>query len=324
MPEPALDLSIVIPLYNEEDNVKPLYDALKTALEPLGRTYEVIIVDDGSRDGSFAELQRVAEADPQVKVVRFRRNFGQTAGFSAGFDHASGDIIITMDADLQNDPQDIARLLEAMSESDSDVVSGRRMDRKEAFLTRKLPSQLANGLISRVTGVQLHDYGCSLKAYRRHVVKNIRLYGELHRYIPAIASMVGAKVTELPVQDHPRIHGKSKYGLSRTLRVVLDLMAVHFLLRYRDRPMQLFGRIGLAAFGLGSLLDLAFLLSWLALGNAASVAWLIICGGLLNVGGAQIICMGLLADLLMRTYFEAQGKPVYLVRETLGFAQDPS
>ena len=322
MPETSLDLSIVIPLYNEADNVRPLYDALKAALETLGRSYEIIVVDDGSQDESFGQLKLLAGRDSALKIVRFRRNFGQTAGFSAGFDHASGDIIVTMDADLQNDPQDIAGLLEAMSETDSDVVSGRRMDRKEPFLTRKLPSQLANGLISQVTGVQLHDYGCSLKAYRRDVVKNIRLYGELHRYIPAIASMVGAKVTELPVRDHPRIHGQSKYGLSRTLRVVLDLMVVRFLLRYRDRPMQFFGRVGLATSGLGFLLDIAFLVSWLIADNAASIAWLAVCGVLLNVSGVQIICMGLLADLLMRTYFEAQGKPVYLVRETIGFAQD--
>ena len=314
----ALDLSIVIPLYNERENVRPLHAALTEALTPLGKSYEIIMVNDGSQDGSLEELRAIQ--DPNLKVISFRRNFGQTAGFAAGFDHAQGEVIITLDADLQNDPQDIPRLLDEMAATGADIVSGRRMDRKEPFLSRKLPSQLANWLIGRATGVELHDYGCSLKAYRRDVIQRVRLYGEMHRYIPAIANMVGAKAVEIPVKDHPRIHGKSKYGLSRVVRVIPDLIAVYFLLRYRDRPMQFFGRIGLAAFGLGILAELVWLLA-LILGGGSSASWGLVLGILLNGLGVHFLCLGLLGEMLMRIYYESQDKPVYVIRETMGFGQ---
>jgi len=238
------ELSIVIPLYNEAENIEPLYAELSAALAEVGRAYEVIIVDDGSRDDSFARLKAVHERDPRWRVIRFRRNFGQTAGFSAGFDAARGQIVITSDADLQNDPRDIPRLLAKMAEG-YDIVSGWRVNRKEPFLSRRLPSMIANRLISGATGVTLHDYGCSLKAYRSEVVKSVRLYGELHRFIPAIASWMGVSVAEVPVNDRARRFGRSKYGINRTFKVFLDLITVRFILGYATRPLHIFGGLGL-------------------------------------------------------------------------------
>jgi len=238
------ELSIVIPLYNEAENIEPLYAELSAALAEVGRAYEVIIVDDGSRDDSFARLKAVHERDPRWRVIRFRRNFGQTAGFSAGFDAARSQIVITSDADLQNDPRDIPRLLAKMAEG-YDIVSGWRVNRKEPFLSRRLPSMIANRLISGATGVTLHDYGCSLKAYRSEVVKSVRLYGELHRFIPAIASWMGVSVAEVPVNDRARRFGRSKYGINRTFKVFLDLITVRFILGYATRPLHIFGGLGL-------------------------------------------------------------------------------
>ena len=260
------ELSIVIPLYNEAENVEPLYAELSAALAETGRSYEVLIVDDGSRDDSFARLKSVHERDPRWRTIRFRRNFGQTAGFSAGFDAARGAIIITSDADLQNDPRDIPKLLQKMDEG-FDIVSGWRKDRKEPFLSRRLPSMMANRMISSSTGVALHDYGCSLKAYRRDVVKNIHLYGELHRFIPAVASAIGATVAEVPVNDRARRFGSSKYGISRTFRVFLDLITVRFLLGYSTRPLHVFGGIGLLMAGLGLLFGLYLTFVKLVLGE---------------------------------------------------------
>ncbi|NTV64168.1 MAG: glycosyltransferase family 2 protein, partial [Oscillochloris sp.] len=245
-------ISIVVPIYNEEESIPHLYERLSAVLHDYGHAYEIIAVDDGSRDGSFALLAGLATSDPRLRVVRFRRNFGQTAAFAAGFDRARGDYIITIDADLQNDPRDIPQLLARAGEG-YDVVSGWRAHRQDAFINRKLPSLIANRLISWVTGVHLHDYGCSLKVYRADVVKNINLYGELHRFIPAVASWQGVAVTEMPVHHEPRRYGTSKYGISRTVRVVLDLITVRFLLSYSTRPMQIFGLWGLLSIlgGLG-------------------------------------------------------------------------
>ncbi|MCX7668801.1 MAG: glycosyltransferase family 2 protein [Anaerolineae bacterium] len=306
-----------MPLYNEAENIEPLYAELTAALEPLGRSYEVIVVDDGSRDASFARLKAIHARDGRWRIIRFRRNFGQTAGFAAGFAAARGEIVITSDADLQNDPADIPRLLEKMAEG-YDIVSGWRVHRQEPFLSRRLPSMLANWLISGSTGVALHDYGCSLKAYRREVVKNIRLYGELHRFIPALASWMGVTVAEVPVNDRPRRFGKSKYGLDRTLRVLLDLITVRFMLGYATRPLQVFGRLGLASAGLGLLTGLYLTFVKLVLGQNIGTRPLLLLAVLLMILGVQMISMGLLAEMIMRTYFETQDKPIYMIREQLG------
>jgi glycosyltransferase involved in cell wall biosynthesis len=311
-----MDLSIVIPLYNEKENVEPLYNQLKATLEGAGREYEIIIVDDGSTDGSFDVLKRLHEDDECLKVIRFRRNFGQTAAFAAGFDRSQGQVVITMDADLQNDPADIPLLLEKIKEG-YDVVSGWRLPRQDPFLTRRLPSLIANWLISQVTGVHLHDYGCSLKAYRREVVKNVQLYGELHRFIPAIANWMGVSVAEVPVRHYPRRFGRSKYGLSRTPKVLLDLLTVRFLLSYSTRPIHIFGGLGLISFVVG--IGLGGYLSFVkfALGQDIGGRPLLLLAILLMVLGVQLISIGLLGELVVRTYYEALNKPIYVVREVL-------
>jgi glycosyltransferase involved in cell wall biosynthesis len=311
-----MDLSIVIPLYNEKENVEPLYNQLKATLEGAGREYEIIIVDDGSTDGSFDVLKRLHEDDECLKVIRFRRNFGQTAAFAAGFDRSQGQVVITMDADLQNDPADIPLLLEKIEEG-YDVVSGWRLPRQDPFLTRRLPSLIANWLISQVTGVHLHDYGCSLKAYRREVVKNVQLYGELHRFIPAIANWMGVSVAEVPVRHYPRRFGRSKYGLSRTPKVLLDLLTVRFLLSYSTRPIHIFGGLGLISFVVG--IGLGGYLSFVkfALGQDIGGRPLLLLAILLMVLGVQLISIGLLGELVVRTYYEALNKPIYVVREVL-------
>lgn len=309
-------LSVVVPIYNEEESIPQLYERLTTALETLGRPYEIIAADDGSRDGSFALLRELANRDSRLRVVRFRRNFGQTAAFSAGFARARGQVVITIDADLQNDPADIGKLLDKVDEG-YDVVSGWRAHRQDRFLDRKLPSMIANRLISWATGVHLHDYGCSLKAYRTEIVREIRLYGELHRFIPAIASWQGVAVTEIPVHHEARKFGKSKYGIGRTLRVMLDLLTVRFLLSYGTRPMQIFGLIGLLAtlFGLAVGAYLTFIK--LAYGAAIADRPLLLLAVLMIVLGVQFISMGLLGELIVRTYYETQSKPIYVVREEL-------
>lgn len=315
------ELSIVIPLYNEAENVPPLYDELTAALQAIGRPYEVIVVDDGSRDASFARLRAIHEADARWRIVRFRRNFGQAAGFAAGFAAARGEMIITLDADLQNDPQDIPALLAKMAEG-YDIVSGWRVERKEPFFSRRLPSMMANRLISGTTNVVLHDYGCSLKAYRREVVKNIRLYGELHRFIPALASWMGVTVAEVPVNDRQRRFGKSKYGISRTFRVFLDLIAVRFFLAYATRPLHVFGGLGLVSAGLGMLMGLYLTFVKLVLGQDIGTRPLLLLAVMLVILGVQMISMGLLGEMIMRTYYESQGKPIYAIREILGPALD--
>lgn len=310
-------ISVVIPLYNEEESVPQLYEELTAALEATGHPYEIIVVDDGSSDSSFDHLQRLHEFDPRLKVIRFRRNFGQTAAFAAGFDAAQGDVIVTLDADLQNDPADIPRLLTKANEG-YDVVSGWRVKRRDPF-HRRLPSQIANWLISRVTGVRLHDYGCSLKVYRREVVKNIRLYGELHRFIPAIASWMGVSIAEMPVNHRPRSFGRSKYGtVTRTVKVFLDLLTVRFLLSYATRPIHVFGGLGLLAVGAGSALGLYLTYVKLVLKEDIGNRPLLTLAVLMMIVGVQMISMGLLGELVVRTYHESQDKPIYVVREKLG------
>ncbi|MFH1060899.1 MAG: glycosyltransferase family 2 protein [Pseudomonadota bacterium] len=312
-----MDLSVVIPIYNEAENIPNLHAEVTSAIQDLGLDYEIVYVDDGSADESFPLLRDIAASDPRAVVVSFRRNFGQTAAMSAGFDHARGQIIVTMDGDLQNDPRDIPKLLAKLNEG-YDIAAGWRLDRQDAYLTRKLPSHLANRLISRITKVHLHDYGCTLKAFRREVLENIRLYGEMHRFIPAIASGVGVRIAELPVNHRPRRAGKSKYGLGRTVRVVLDLITVKFLLTYSTRPIQIFGLWGLMAGGLGFLLAFFYAFQRLFMGVPLGNKPGLLLAVLLMFIGVQLISIGLLGEMQVRTYFETQAKPTYLVREVLG------
>ncbi|MFQ5857843.1 MAG: glycosyltransferase family 2 protein [Anaerolineae bacterium] len=316
-----MDLSVVIPLFNEADNIGALLSQLKSVLEDLNRSYEIIVVDDGSTDGSFDILKDLHRTDEHLIVVRLRRNFGQTAALAAGFGLAAGDVLVTLDADLQNDPADIPQLLEVI-EQGHDVASGWRVNRKDPFLTRRLPSMIANWLISEITGVRLHDYGCSLKAYRREVVKSINLYGELHRFIPAIASWMGVSIAEVPVKHHPRWRGKSKYGLSRTPRVLLDLLTVRFLLSYSTRPIHIFGALGFFGFAVGTIL--ALYLSFIKLVHNQDIGGrpLLLLAVLLIVVGVQLVSMGLLGELVVRTYHETQGKPIYAVRQILDASRE--
>lgn len=315
-PAPAPYLSVVVPIYNEEESIPHLYGRLTTALERLGKPYEIIAVDDGSRDRSFALLRDLAAADGRLRVVRFRRNFGQTAGFAAGFDRARGEWVITIDADLQNDPDDIPAMLEK-AEAGFDVVSGWRARRQDPFLNRRLPSILANRMISWATGVHLHDYGCSLKVYKGEVLKNIDLYGELHRFIPAIASWQGVSVAEMPVNHAARKYGKSKYGISRTTRVLLDLITVRFLLSYSTRPMQVFGTIGLLSGALGGLILLYLGYVRLIMQQNIGDRPLLLLAVLMVLIGVQFLGMGLLGELITRVYYEGRNRPIYVVREEL-------
>lgn len=313
----TLQLSVVIPVYNEEDSIQPLYSALKQALDKLGLSYEMVFVDDGSRDLTGKRLKETAESDPHVQVVRFRRNFGQTAALQAGIDYSSGEILVFIDGDLQNDPDDIGRLLSKLDEG-YDLVSGWRLKRQDNLL-RRLPSRMANALISRVTGVHLHDYGCTLKAYRREVLEHMRLYGEMHRFIPAYASWAGATIAELPVQHHARKYGKSKYGIWRTLRVLLDLMTIKMLGSYSTKPIYFFG---FAAFVLWALAF--FFGAWVILAKflppypEAHNNPLLLLAVFLGIVGVQFILMGLLAEIAIRTYHESQDKATYVVREVIG------
>lgn len=313
-----MDLSVVVPVYNEEENVDRLYEQLTEVLEPLGLDYEIICADDGSSDRSFEKLQAIASRDARVKVLRFRRNYGQTAGFSAGFDYAQGDIVVTIDADLQNDPASIPALLDKMAEG-YDVVSGWRKDRKDPFLTRKLPSRIANSLISHTTGVQVHDRGCSLRAHRKEIVKEIRIYGELHRFIPDIAAWLGASMAEIPVQHRPREHGQSKYGMGRTFRVLLDLISVRFIHGYSTRPIQIFGKWGGAMGIAGFLLALWLTVQKLFLGESIGNRPALTLSVLLMLMGVQLVSIGLLGEMTVRTYYEGQDKPVYRVREIVDY-----
>jgi len=314
-------LTIVLPIYNEVESIPHLLEEMVPVLDSTQRSFEIICVDDGSSDGSFAQLKKLRDQDKRVRLIQFRRNFGQTAAFAAGFDRARGEIVITMDADLQNDPADIPKLLAKLDEG-FDIVSGWRVERWQegalSLLTRKLPSATANWLISTGTGVHLHDYGCALKAYRREGIKSINLYGDLHRFIPAIASYFGVTVAEVPVTYRSRKFGKSKYGLGRITRVLLDLLTVRFLLSYSTRPIQIFGMMGILSFGLGVIIGIYLSFIKLVYGTALADRPLLLLAILLVMIGVQFVTMGLLGELIVRTYHESQNKPIYTIREEIG------
>lgn len=310
-------LSVVIPIFNEKESITPLYRELKTVLEGMRTKYEVIFVDDGSGDGTGEILQRLAQEDKRMKVIRFRKNFGQTAAIAAGVEHALGEIIVTMDGDGQNDPHDIPRLLNKL-EDGYDVVSGWRRERKDPLFNKRFPSAVANRLISWLTGVRLHDYGCTLKAYRRNILKDVRLYGEMHRFIPAYASWVGARIAEIEVVHHPRKHGRSKYGLSRTSSIILDLITILFLQRYSTKPIRLFGGAGMILLTLGVLTGLFVLLRRLVWGGVW-ISPMILISFLFVTMGVMFILLGLIAEIIIRTYYESQGKPIYAIKSTVNF-----
>jgi glycosyltransferase involved in cell wall biosynthesis len=314
----APEISVFLPVYNEEPNLLPLHDKLDKALKALGRSAEIVYVDDGSTDRSLKILREIAQLDPRVRVVALRRNYGQTAAMAAGIDAAKGDVLIPMDADLQNDPADITRLLNKLDEG-YDVVSGWRKNRKDKMITRKIPSMIANRLISWIGGVPLHDYGCSLKAYRRESLQDVRLYGEMHRFIPIYAAWAGARVTEIPVEHHARTMGKSKYGLSRTIKVVFDLMTIKFMASYQTKPIYVFGTFGMLAFAISILSGLYAV--FLKIFHRADFVQtpLPILSIVMFAVGVQFLLMGLLAEMLVRTYHESQAKAIYSVRERLGF-----
>lgn len=316
--EPAPELSLFLPVLDEEENLRPMHAKIREALNSLGKTAEVIYVDDGSTDKSLQILREIASEDERVRVISLRRNYGQTAAMSAGIDAAKGEILIPMDADLQNDPKDIARLLDKLNEG-YDVVSGWRKNRQDKLISRKLPSKIANKIISWIGGVPLHDYGCSLKAYRREVIQDVRLYGEMHRFIPIYASWAGARVTEIPVDHHARTMGKSKYGISRTIKVVFDLMTIKFMASYQTKPIYVFGTFGMIAFFLSIFAGIwAFVLKFVY-GVSFILTPLPVIAIVLFAISMQFFLMGLLAEMLVRTYHESQDKTIYAVREKIGF-----
>jgi glycosyltransferase involved in cell wall biosynthesis len=312
------ELSLFLPVLNEEDNLRPMHAKIQAALESLGKTAEVIYVDDGSTDKSLEILKEIAAEDDRVRVISLRRNYGQTAAMSAGIDAAEGNILIPMDADLQNDPADIGRLLDKLNEG-YDVVSGWRKNRQDKLISRKIPSQIANRIISWIGGVHLHDYGCSLKAYRRDVIQDVKLYGEMHRFIPIYASWAGARVTEIPVDHHARTMGKSKYGISRTVKVVFDLITIKFMSRYQTKPLYVFGTFGMLAFLLSIISGIWAIVLKFAYGVSFILTPLPLITIVMLAISFQFILMGLLAELLVRTYHESQDKSIYAVREKIGF-----
>jgi glycosyltransferase involved in cell wall biosynthesis len=311
-----VDLSIVIPAYNEEHTIKQLCHQIQNVLLELEESSEIIIVDDGSSDGTCSVLRKLKDEIKELKVVILRSNFGQTAALSAGFDNAHGNVIITMDADLQNDPNDIPKLIEKIHEG-YDVVSGWRKNRRDNWITRKVPSFLANKLISFITGVRLHDYGCTIKAYRKEIVKDIELYGQMHRFIPALAKWVGGKITEIPVNHYPRKFGKSKYGIGRTIKVILDLITIKFLLSYATSPIQIFGFIGLFSGGIGFMWTSWLVFQRLFIGVPLGGRPALLFAVMLMFLGMQFVSLGLIAELLTRTYHESQKKAIYAVKEII-------
>jgi glycosyltransferase involved in cell wall biosynthesis len=317
-----ISLSVIVPIKDERDNVRPLHERLHTALDPLEQSYELIFVDDGSTDDSYALLEELASVDPCVKVVRLRRNFGQTAALQAGIDFSSGAILVTMDGDLQNDPADIPMLLAKLAEG-YDAVLGQRANRQDHLLSRKLPSLLANWLIRKVTGVEIRDMGCTLRAMRRDLAEALPLYGEMHRFVPVLAQQYGGRLAQVPVRHHPRVAGRTKYNLSRTVRVLLDLMTVKFLHTYLTRPMHVLGLAGLLSMGLGGVSLVATLAMKWGAGVDMTGNPLLLLSALLELVGVQLISMGLLGELLTRTYFESQGKTSYAVRTTLNLTPGP-
>ncbi|EKQ68431.1 glycosyl transferase [Leptolyngbyaceae cyanobacterium JSC-12] len=315
-PALSLDLSIVVPIHNEYENLPRLLDAISSVLKDANYSYEILCVDDGSTDGSTELLKELAKQRDDLRSIILRRNYGQTAAMAAGFRFAQGDVIITMDGDLQNDPADIPMLIDKLNEG-YDLVSGWRKHRQDATITRKVPSKIANWLIGQVTGVKVHDYGCSLKVYRSELVADMNLYGELHRFLPALAFIEGARITEVPVRHHPRQFGKSKYGLDRTFRVVMDLTTVFFMRKFLTRPMHVFGLMGFVSTVLG--IAIGLYLTSLKLGFGESINRpLLTLAVVLLLAGVQLFSFGLLAELLMRTYHESQGRPIYRVREVIG------
>ncbi len=318
-----MKLSLVIPVYNEEANLPLLFDAIDNTMKTLDQSWEVILVDDGSQDKSLPVLREYAQKDPEhVRVISFRRNFGQTAAIAAGLDYAQGETIILLDADMQNDPADIPMLLAKLDEG-YDLVSGWRKSRKDNALTRNFPSMIANRLISRVTGVHLHDYGCTLKAYRRDVLEGFRLYGEMHRFIPVYASSVGARIAEMPVNHHPRKFGRTKYGLERTIKVILDLFTVKFLISYSSKPIYLFGGAGMALMFVGFSIMVYLLLRRFFFLVSVTGSPLLQISTMVFILGFQSLLMGLIAELLVRTYHESQRKPTYTIRSTINLEHDP-
>jgi len=312
---PPLNVSVVIPIYNEEANVAELVARVGTAMLRTGKTFELICIDDGSRDGSAAALEAIAAERPWLKPLYLIRNYGQSAALQAGFDAAQGEIIVTLDGDLQNEPDDIPELLKILDERpEVDVISGWRKERQDRTVSRKLPSAAANAVISSVTGVKLHDYGCALKLYRADVIRGLRLYGELHRFIPALAAEVGANIIEVPVRHHARTRGESKYGIDRTFRVLLDLLWIKFLMRFLHRPLQAFGGVGLALGAIGLLILAWLTYEKLALGAEIGGRPLLLLGVLLALIGVQLVATGLMGELLTRIYHEPQGRPQYLLR----------
>lgn len=311
-------VSVVVPVYNEVESLPHLIEAIASTLKDSGLNYEIICVDDGSKDGSADFLKQQANIRNDLKAVILRRNYGQTAAMSAGFNHAQGRVIVTLDGDLQNDPADIPLLLAKLEEG-YDLVSGWRKNRQDNTVSRLIPSKIANLLIGRVTGVKLHDYGCSLKAYRAELVADMNLYGELHRFLPALAYIEGARITEMPVRHHARRYGKSKYGIWRTFRVLMDLLTIAFMKKFLTRPMHVFGLLGMISMLLGTALGIYLTFLKLGLGMSIGNRPLLILAVLLLVGGVQLFCFGLLAELLMRTYHESQGRPIYRVREVAGY-----
>ena len=312
-----MELSIVIPVYNEEENVEPLIQEINAAVRPLGKPYEIVVVDDGSRDATFSMLARLHLRDPCLRVVRLKRNFGQTAAIAAGLAYADGEVVVLMDGDAQNDPKDIPALLAELKKG-NDLVCGWRSNRRDPFLNRRLPSMIANHVVSWTTQVKLHDYGCTLKAMRRDVAKNLKLYGEMHRFIPAIAYERGARVAEIKVNHRPRMRGDSKYGIARTLRVILDLLTVKFLISYSTRPLHVFGVLGLSSGGLGFLIAVYLTMQKLIYHVSIGGRPLLLLAILLIFIGFQFLTMGLLAEMLSRTYHESQDKAVFVVGELLG------
>lgn len=312
-----MDISVVVPFLNESPNLQPLCDEIKASLDPLGRSYEVLFIDDGSTDDGIEVLERCRADMPQIKVVSFRRNFGQTAAMVAGLDYAQGDIVVTLDADRQNDPADIPAMV-AKIEEGYDMACGWRFDRQDTYLSRKLPSMLANRLISTITEVRLHDYGCTLKAMTKELAKSVILYGEMHRFIPAVASGVGAKIAEVKVNHRARTAGESKYGISRTFRVILDLITVKFLLRFHSRPLHFFGIPGLALGGVGGLLIAYLTIARLFFDVSLSDRPMLLFAFMLLVIGLQFVLFGLIGEMQTRTYYESQDKPIYHVRRTIG------
>jgi glycosyltransferase involved in cell wall biosynthesis len=310
------ELSIVIPIYNEGENIEPLVRSTEKVMGSLGRHWELIFVDDGSTDGTYEKLRAICREYPFVRLIRLRRNFGQTAAMSAGFDHARGNILITLDGDLQNDPEDIPALLRLLEEG-YDIVNGWRKDRKDAWFTKVLPSKMANWIIGRMTGVRLHDYGCSLKVYRSEVIKGIQLYGELHRFIPALAMIHGARITETPVRHHPRLKGKSKYTLAKAFRVLMDLAIVLFLKSFGQKPFHIFGWVGLILFLAGIGIDGTLAMQKILMGTELSGRPMLLFGTLLILAGLQLFSVGIVAEIQVRTYHESQGKPIYTIREII-------